>query len=135
MLEDVSFKMDQHGAIKKIEDVSFDPLPATSTSVVKTEMRPSNAPITHDECTKMVAEHFKFACIHMQDKLSKFFASFGNKEGNKPEIYFSVFPHDVSTSRSAPIASQPQHGMLFNPLMNKTCIHLLTNSNWLIQQL
>jgi hypothetical protein len=61
MLEDVSFKMDQHGAIKKIEDVSFDPLPATSTSVVKTEMRPSNAPITHDECTKMVAEHFKFA--------------------------------------------------------------------------
>jgi hypothetical protein len=48
----------------------------------------------------MVAEHFKFACIHMQDKLSKFFASFGNKEGNKPEIYFSVFPHDVSTSRS-----------------------------------
>jgi hypothetical protein len=83
----------------------------------------------------MVAEHFKLACIGMQDKLSKFFASFGNKEGNKPKISFSIVPHDVSTNGLARVASQPQYGMPSNFLMNKTCIHLLTNSNWLIRQL
>lgn len=50
--------------------------------------------------------------INMYDNLSKFMASFDKKEKEKPEI--PIFPHDVSTGGSVPIASQPQYEMSFN---------------------
>jgi hypothetical protein len=53
------FEVDRRGAVKKIQDVNFDPLPATSTPQVKLDQPPHRPGITHDECVAMTASQAK----------------------------------------------------------------------------
>jgi len=50
------FEVDRREGVKKVKDVSFDPLPATSSSEVKASETPPKFGIAHDECAKMIFE-------------------------------------------------------------------------------
>jgi len=71
----------------------------------KTGETPPKFGITQDECANMIYDQVNFFEISMHDNLSKFMGSFGKKEKKKPKIL--GFPHNVSTSGAAPVASQP----------------------------
>ena len=48
------FKVDRRGAIKKIQDVNFDPLSYASSFEIKIDKSPHRSNITHDECSVMI---------------------------------------------------------------------------------
>ena len=96
------FKVDRRGAMKKIQDVNFKPLPATSKSEVKTDQPPYRPVITHDEWTAMVADQVRLFEIHMHENLSQFMDGHDQREEKKYETL--VLPQHVSISGSALVA-------------------------------
>lgn len=64
------FEVDWWGAVKKIKDTSFDPVPITSSSKVKIDENSSDG-ITHDERAKMIIDNSKLVQIEMLENLTK----------------------------------------------------------------
>ena len=83
------FEVDWRGAIKKIQDVNFDPLSATSTSEVKIDQPPPRSSMTHDECAAMLNEHMRLVEIQTQENLDKFMAGCNKREEKKTVPVFS----------------------------------------------
>lgn len=81
--------MDRWGGVKKIQDVNFNPLSASSICEVKTD-QPTHSPgITHDDCVAMIANHAKLFEIRMYENLSKFMDDNNKREEKKYKIpYF-----------------------------------------------
>ena len=61
------FEVDHRGAVKKTKDVSFDPLPATSSFEVKTDQPPLRSGITCDECAKVIFVRTNFEIINISN--------------------------------------------------------------------
>ena len=80
------FEVDRRGAVKKTKDVSFDPLPATSSFEVKTDQPPLRSGITCDECAKVISIKTNYFEINMHVNLSKFMDS--HNKGRKRDMQF-----------------------------------------------
>jgi hypothetical protein len=71
----------RNGAIKKIkDDVTFDPLPTTSSSKVKPDETPPKFSITCDECAKIIFDQAELFEFSVHDNLIKLIVDFGKKK-------------------------------------------------------
>jgi hypothetical protein len=79
------FEVDRQGAIKKIQDVNFDPLPNIFTSEVKTYQSPLGSSVMCDEFTKIIHELLE---VPITKEFNKLMDSYKRREEKNLNLLF-----------------------------------------------
>jgi hypothetical protein len=123
--------VDRWGAIKKIQDVNFYPLFATSISKVKTDQPPHSPSITQDDCVAKIAGHAKLFEICMHENLSKFMMVIIKARKRNINFLFFLKIHVLADWPTFLANLNMECYSAF--LRGKQVVHRLTNPNWLIR--